>query len=121
MAPYNTAIVRRSWGIFESANPQSRPLKYGENFSYEEYMTMPGAVSAFFTSVFLYFGLGASEWCRSNRVTQFLADSMHSQPSRSPHQSHSSTLETIRTSKWRWTFEGSSRIWMVRNDDRRKE
>ncbi|GAA5835568.1 hypothetical protein JCM5353_000896 [Sporobolomyces roseus] len=59
MAPYNTAIVRRSWGIFESANPQSRPLKYGENFSYEEYMTMPGAVSAFFTSVFLYFGLGA--------------------------------------------------------------
>ncbi|GAA5870079.1 hypothetical protein JCM16303_001889 [Sporobolomyces ruberrimus] len=59
MAPYNTAIVRRSWGIFESATPASRPLTYGNEFSYEEYMTLPGPISAFFTSVVLYLGLGA--------------------------------------------------------------
>ncbi|GAA6021366.1 hypothetical protein JCM11491_004762 [Sporobolomyces phaffii] len=59
MAPYNTAIVRRSWGIFESATPASRPLSYGTSFNYEEYMTMPGPISAFFTSMVLYLGLGA--------------------------------------------------------------
>ncbi|GAA5949638.1 hypothetical protein JCM3765_002736 [Sporobolomyces pararoseus] len=59
MAPYNTAIVRRSWGIFESATEQSRPLNYGPSFNYEEYMTMPGPISSFFTSVVLYLGLGA--------------------------------------------------------------
>ncbi|GAA5908218.1 saccharopine dehydrogenase family protein [Sporobolomyces salmoneus] len=59
MAPYNTAIVRRSWGIFESAAPSARPLNYGSDFNYEEYMTTPGPISAFFTSVVLYLGLGA--------------------------------------------------------------
>lgn len=59
MAPYNTAIVRRSWGIFESANPASRPLAYGPAFNYEEYMTTKGPISAFITSVVLYLGFGA--------------------------------------------------------------
>ncbi|GAA5988546.1 hypothetical protein JCM5350_004448 [Sporobolomyces pararoseus] len=59
MAPYNTAIVRRSWGIFESAPEQSRPLNYGPSFNYEEYMTMPGPISSFITSIVLYLGLGA--------------------------------------------------------------
>ncbi|GAA5922342.1 saccharopine dehydrogenase family protein [Sporobolomyces koalae] len=59
MAPYNTAIVRRSWGIFESAAPGSRPLNYGPSFTYDEYMKMSGPISSFFLSIALYLGFGA--------------------------------------------------------------
>ncbi|GAA5964298.1 hypothetical protein JCM21900_003688 [Sporobolomyces salmonicolor] len=54
MAPFNTAIVRRSWGIFESADPSSRVLSYGPNFDYDEYFALPGPISSFLVSVALY-------------------------------------------------------------------
>lgn len=54
--PYNSQIVRRSWGILETSDPSSKVLAYGPDFNYNEYMTMKGPVSAFITSLSLLLG-----------------------------------------------------------------
>ncbi|GAA6032870.1 hypothetical protein JCM8097_000838 [Rhodosporidiobolus ruineniae] len=59
MGPYNTQIVRRSWGLLEAANPSSRLLSYGPGFRYEELMKTRGPISAALTSVTLFVVFGA--------------------------------------------------------------
>ncbi|BGP28828.1 hypothetical protein JCM10296v2_000564 [Rhodotorula toruloides] len=58
MAPVNTAVVHRSWGVLESADPSSRVLAYGPRFHYDEFLKMPGPISAFLASLtfFTVFG-----------------------------------------------------------------
>ncbi|GEM06323.1 saccharopine dehydrogenase / Homospermidine synthase family protein [Rhodotorula toruloides] len=58
MAPVNTAVVHRSWGILESADPSSRVVAYGPRFHYDEFLKMPGPISSFFASLtfFTVFG-----------------------------------------------------------------
>lgn len=54
--PYNSQIVRRSWGILETSDPSSRVLSYGGEFTYNEFMTMKGPISAIVTSLSLLIG-----------------------------------------------------------------
>ncbi|ORY85328.1 Saccharopine dehydrogenase-domain-containing protein [Leucosporidium creatinivorum] len=50
MGPYNSQIVRRSWGILETSDPSSKVLSYGSEFNYNEFMSMKGPISAFLAS-----------------------------------------------------------------------
>lgn len=59
MAPHNEAIVRRSWGVLESASASSQVLAYGPKFQYREMMAMPNPVVAALFSVVIYL-VGAS-------------------------------------------------------------
>ena len=54
MAPHNSAIVRRTWGILEQAPATSSVQAYGPSFQYEELMKTPGPISAIITSLILY-------------------------------------------------------------------
>lgn len=54
MAPHNSAIVRRTWGILEQAPASSSVQSYGPKFEYEELMKTPGPISAIITSLILY-------------------------------------------------------------------
>ncbi|MBW0465285.1 hypothetical protein O181_005000 [Austropuccinia psidii MF-1] len=58
MGPHNGAIVRRSWGLMEaSVKPSVKANRYGENFTYDEYLLTSGALGAFIlTLVFRIFG-----------------------------------------------------------------
>ncbi|EGG11873.1 uncharacterized protein MELLADRAFT_101626 [Melampsora larici-populina 98AG31] len=54
MAPHNGAIVRYSWGLLESNNqiiPQE--LKYGPEFTYDEFMITPTTILAFILTLTL--------------------------------------------------------------------
>ncbi|GAA5850238.1 hypothetical protein JCM8547_001055 [Rhodosporidiobolus lusitaniae] len=59
MGPFNSQIVRRSWGILESADPSSRLLSYGKNFEYNEYLTMKSPFRALLLSLTLFTGFAA--------------------------------------------------------------
>ncbi|BGP52902.1 hypothetical protein JCM8202_003984 [Rhodotorula sphaerocarpa] len=59
MAPINTPIVHRSWGLLETADPATRPLSYGPNFNYDEMTPLPGPISSFFASAVMLLGFGA--------------------------------------------------------------
>ncbi|EGG11870.1 uncharacterized protein MELLADRAFT_101624 [Melampsora larici-populina 98AG31] len=48
MAPHNGAIIRRTWGLLESAEEYvPNHTKYGPQFTYEEYLITPGIITAF--------------------------------------------------------------------------
>ena len=64
-APHNTAIVRRSWGVLESADASSRVLAYGPEFRYEEFLAAKNPVYAALTSLIVYFGFA---WLGSSRL-----------------------------------------------------
>lgn len=51
--PFNSAIVRRSWGLKEEMDDED--IKYGPSFSYNERMVTPDPVSAFMLSIFCFF------------------------------------------------------------------
>ncbi|BGP12726.1 hypothetical protein JCM10213_008864 [Rhodosporidiobolus nylandii] len=57
MGPFNSQIVRRSWGLLQSASdPAAKNLAYGERFEYDENMKMGSKVGALLASVALYVG-----------------------------------------------------------------
>lgn len=56
MAPHNTAIVRRSWGVFEQGGPNTSVFKYGPKFKYDEMMAVPNPIAAAFVSIALFIG-----------------------------------------------------------------
>ncbi|KAK4054864.1 hypothetical protein OIV83_000788 [Microbotryomycetes sp. JL201] len=58
MGPHNSAIVRRSWGIFESGGANTNVFSYGPSFKYEEIMAVPNPVVAAFVSLALFIGFG---------------------------------------------------------------
>ncbi|KAK4058073.1 hypothetical protein OIO90_000812 [Microbotryomycetes sp. JL221] len=58
MGPHNSAIVRRSWGVFESGGPNTKVFAYGPDFKYDEMMAMPNPVVAIFVSLALFVGFG---------------------------------------------------------------
>ncbi|GAA5887624.1 hypothetical protein JCM6882_001474 [Rhodosporidiobolus microsporus] len=59
MGPFNTQIVRRSWGILESADPSSRVLSYGPKFRYNEFLKTGGRISALLLSLTMYIGFAS--------------------------------------------------------------
>lgn len=54
--PFNSAIVRRSWGILETADPSSKVLAYGPDFNYDEFLVAANPISAALTSLAFFFG-----------------------------------------------------------------
>lgn len=58
MGPGNSALVRRSWGIFETSDASSRMYSYGPGFQYEECMATSSRLSASIISLALYLGFG---------------------------------------------------------------
>lgn len=56
--PSNSAVVRRTWGILEGADANTRVWAYGPHFRYEEFMQTPGVISAIVTSLVIYLGFG---------------------------------------------------------------
>ncbi|SCV68717.1 BQ2448_838 [Microbotryum intermedium] len=57
--PFNSAIVRRSWGILEGASDSSsRVLSYGSNFSYDEWMGVTNPVIGLLASLTLFIAFG---------------------------------------------------------------
>ncbi|KAM0793200.1 hypothetical protein ACM66B_000670 [Microbotryomycetes sp. NB124-2] len=58
MGPHNSAIVRRSWGIFESGGANTNVFAYGPSFKYEEMMGVPNPIVAALISVVLFIGFG---------------------------------------------------------------
>ncbi|KAL8283254.1 hypothetical protein RQP46_006032 [Phenoliferia psychrophenolica] len=59
MGPYNEQIVRRSWGILESAAPSSKVLSYGPDFQYSEWLKCANPISAAITSFVFLTGFAA--------------------------------------------------------------
>lgn len=50
--------MRRTWGILEGGDANTRVWAYGPHFQYEEFMQTPGPISAIVTSLVIYFGFG---------------------------------------------------------------
>ncbi|GAA5976725.1 hypothetical protein JCM11641_005674 [Rhodosporidiobolus odoratus] len=58
MGPFNSQIVRRSWGLLQaSSNPTATAQAYGPEFDYDEHVKMPNAVIGVLGSLALYFGI----------------------------------------------------------------
>jgi hypothetical protein len=54
MSGVNRPNVHRTWGLKQL---ESKEAAYGENFSYEEYLALPGKVTAAITSRILKFAM----------------------------------------------------------------
>lgn len=50
--PFNSAIVRRTWGIFETSDPSSKVLSYGKDFNYDEYLVASPLLAPFISFAF---------------------------------------------------------------------
>ncbi|KDE03187.1 hypothetical protein MVLG_06307 [Microbotryum lychnidis-dioicae p1A1 Lamole] len=59
MGPFNSAIVRRSWGILQGASDSSsRVFSYGSNFSYDEWMGVANPLLGLLVSLALFVVFG---------------------------------------------------------------
>ncbi|GAA5832119.1 hypothetical protein JCM11251_004246 [Rhodosporidiobolus azoricus] len=83
MGAFNGQIVRRSWGILESADPSSKVLSYGPNFSYSEFLKVPSRLVGLLLSLTLYIGFGALYFLPPLR---YLAGRFGPQPGTGPSQ-----------------------------------